>query len=111
MSIGRNFSPAAPEGEIFKKFRLRRHRGKSSKKIRLVKGSHIILNKIYDQKIAFTFQNNDKRIVFAIPYKDKFTLVLLIDPGVTNNSKTKRIKEFTVQFTFFDYNEYKSKKN
>ena len=48
---------------------------KSSKKIRLVKGSHIILNKIYDQKIAFTFQNNDKRIVFAIPYKDKFTLV------------------------------------
>ena len=39
--------------------------------------------------------------------KDKFTLVLLIDPEVTKDSKTKDIKEATIQFTFFDYKEYK----
>ena len=43
--------------------------------------------------------------------KDKFTLVLLIDPQVTKDSKTKDIKEATIQFTFFDYKEYKEKKN
>ena len=43
--------------------------------------------------------------------KDKYTLILLIDPEVTKNSKTKNIKEFTIQFTFFDYNEYKEKKS
>jgi len=43
--------------------------------------------------------------------KDKFTLVLLIDPKVTKDSKTKDIKEATIQFTFFDYKEYKEKKS
>ena len=42
--------------------------------------------------------------------KDKFILVLLIDPEVTKNSRTKSIKEATIQFTFFDYKEYKMKK-
>ena len=47
----------------------------SKKKIRLVKGSHIITNKIYDEDVAFTLQNNDKRIIFVIPYKEKYSLI------------------------------------
>ena len=43
--------------------------------------------------------------------KDKFTLVLLIDPEVTKDSKTKDVKKATIQFTFFDYNDYKENKN
>ncbi len=43
--------------------------------------------------------------------KDKFTLVLLIDPEVTKDSKTKDLKEVTIQFTFFDYKEYKKNKS
>ena len=43
--------------------------------------------------------------------KNKFVLVLLIDPEVTKDSKTKDIKEVTIQFTFFDYNDYKEKKS
>ena len=43
--------------------------------------------------------------------KNKFILVLLIDPEVTKDSKTKTIKEATIQFTFFDYKEYKEKKS
>ena len=43
--------------------------------------------------------------------KDKFVLILLIDPEVTKDSKTKDIKEVTIQFTFFDYKSYKEKKS
>ena len=43
--------------------------------------------------------------------KGKYTLVLLIDPEVTKDSKTKNIKEVTIQFTFFDYKEYKKQEN
>ena len=43
--------------------------------------------------------------------KDKFVLVLLIDPEVTKDSKTKDIKEVTIQFTFFDYKGYKEDKS
>jgi len=43
--------------------------------------------------------------------KDKFVLILLIDPEVTKDSKTKDIKEVTIQFTFFDYKAYKENKS
>ena len=43
--------------------------------------------------------------------KNKFVLVLLIDPEVTKDSKTKNIKEATIQFTFFDYKDYKENKS
>ncbi len=42
--------------------------------------------------------------------QDKYSVVLLIDPEVTKDSKTKSIKEVTIQFNFFDYNEYKESK-
>jgi cytochrome c oxidase assembly protein Cox11 len=37
--------------------------------------------------------------------------VLLIDPKVTKDSKTKNVKEVTIQFTFFDYKEHKEQKS
>jgi len=43
--------------------------------------------------------------------KDRYTLALLIDPEVTKDSKTKNVKEVTIQFTFFDYKEYKEQKS
>ena len=43
--------------------------------------------------------------------KSKYTLVLLIDPEVAKDSKTKNIKEATIQFTFFDYKDYKKQKS
>ena len=42
--------------------------------------------------------------------KGKYSVVLLIDPEVTKDNKTKDIKEVTIQFTFFDYKEYKENK-
>jgi glycerol-3-phosphate dehydrogenase len=47
----------------------------SRKHARLVKGSHIVTRKLYDGEHAYTLQNPDKRIVFAIPYEQDFTLI------------------------------------
>ena len=42
--------------------------------------------------------------------KDRYSVVILIDPEVTKDSKTKNVKEVTMQFTFFDFKEYKESK-
>ena len=41
--------------------------------------------------------------------QDTYSIVLLIDPEVTKDRKKKNVKEATIQFTFFDYKEYKDK--
>ena len=38
---------------------------------------------------------------------NKYSLVILIDSEVTKDNKTKDIKEVIMQFTFFDYDEFK----
>lgn len=47
----------------------------SQAKIRLVKGSHIIVPKLYAGEHAFILQNSDQRVVFAIPYQQHYTLI------------------------------------
>ncbi len=45
------------------------------KSLRLVKGSHIVVPKMFEHDHAYIFQNPDKRIIFAIPYEGEFTLI------------------------------------
>ncbi len=45
------------------------------KSLRLVKGSHIVVPKMFDHDHAYIFQNPDRRIIFAIPYEGDFTLI------------------------------------
>lgn len=47
----------------------------SRKHVRLVKGSHLVLRRLYAGDHAYILQNPDGRIVFAIPYENDFTLV------------------------------------
>jgi glycerol-3-phosphate dehydrogenase len=44
-------------------------------KIRMVKGSHLVVDKLYDHDRCYIFQNADGRICFAIPYEHNFTLI------------------------------------
>uniref|UniRef100_UPI0035CC0E23 glycerol-3-phosphate dehydrogenase n=1 Tax=uncultured Sphingomonas sp. TaxID=158754 RepID=UPI0035CC0E23 len=41
--------------------------------VRLVKGSHIVVPKLFDGEHAYILQQPDRRIVFAIPYQGAFT--------------------------------------
>jgi glycerol-3-phosphate dehydrogenase len=44
-------------------------------KIRMVKGSHLVVDKLYDHDRCYIFQNADGRICFAIPYEYNYTLI------------------------------------
>jgi glycerol-3-phosphate dehydrogenase len=47
----------------------------SNDNIRLVKGSHIVVPRLYAGEHAFILQNDDRRVVFMIPYEDSYTLI------------------------------------
>jgi len=51
--------------------------------VRLIKGSHIVLPRLYPGDHAFLLQNPDRRVVFAIPYEGEFTLVGTTDEAWT----------------------------
>jgi len=45
------------------------------RKVRLIKGSHIVVKKMYDGDHAYILQLADKRVVFAMPFEADFTLI------------------------------------
>ena len=53
--------------------------------LRLVKGSHVVVPRLYDGQQAFTLQTADRRIVFIIPYQDDFTLIGTTDIPFTGD--------------------------
>ncbi|MEP6941458.1 MAG: glycerol-3-phosphate dehydrogenase [Betaproteobacteria bacterium] len=55
-------------------------RGKE--RVRHVKGSHIVVARVHPRKHAYILQNADQRIVFIIPYQDKFSLIGTTDIAV-----------------------------
>jgi glycerol-3-phosphate dehydrogenase len=61
--------------------------------VRLVKGSHIVVPRLFAHDRAYIFQNADGRVIFAIPFEQEFTLIgttdveYVGDPGVVAISK------------------------
>lgn len=47
----------------------------STEGVRLVRGSHIVVPKLYDHDKCYFFQGEDGRIIFTIPYETDFTLI------------------------------------
>jgi glycerol-3-phosphate dehydrogenase len=43
--------------------------------LRLVKGSHIVVPRLFDHGCGYLLQNPDRRIVFALPFADDYTLI------------------------------------
>ncbi len=50
--------------------------------VRHVKGSHIVVPRIHPEDHAYILQNADKRIVFVIPYQERFSLIGTTDVAV-----------------------------
>ncbi len=47
----------------------------ASATLRLIKGSHIVVRRLWAGPHAFILQHDDKRVVFAIPYERDYTLI------------------------------------
>jgi glycerol-3-phosphate dehydrogenase len=65
----------------------------SARSLRLVKGSHIVVKKLFDHDHAYIFQSPDKRIIFAIPYERDFTLIGTTDIEISGAPDSARIDE------------------
>ncbi len=50
--------------------------------LRLIKGSHIVVKRLYPEPHCFILQNHDRRIVFVIPYEHDYTLIGTTDVPV-----------------------------
>ncbi len=61
--------------------------------VRLVKGSHIVVPRLFAHDRAYIFQNSDGRIVFAIPYERDFTLIGTTDEDYEGDPGSARISE------------------
>ena len=65
--------------------------GVSRHGLRLVKGSHIVVPRLFDHPYAYILQATDRRIVFAIPYEGDFTLIGTTDVEYGDDPRTPRI--------------------
>ena len=61
--------------------------------VRLVKGSHIVVPRLYEGEHAYILQNDDRRIVFAIPYERRYTLVGTTDVDYRGDPASVAISE------------------
>lgn len=72
---------------------------KSRRTLKLVKGSHIVVPKLYQGEHAYILQNEDDRIVFAIPYEHDYTLIGTTDVDVGDDPHTKpEIDAFEIEY-------------
>jgi glycerol-3-phosphate dehydrogenase len=75
-------------------------------KIRLVKGSHIVIPKLFEGQHAFLLQNPDGRVVFAIPYEQQFTLIGTTDVIYEGAPEQARITDAEVLYLCDVVNRY-----
>ena len=54
----------------------------SGASVRHVKGSHIVVPRVHDEEHAYILQNSDNRIVFVIPYQERYSLIGTTDVPV-----------------------------
>ncbi|MGH8237300.1 MAG: glycerol-3-phosphate dehydrogenase [Steroidobacteraceae bacterium] len=74
--------------------------------VRLVKGSHIVVPRLFPGKHAFMLQNPDGRIVFAIPYEQKWTLVGTTDVPFSGDPAHVRITDDEIRYLCDTVNRY-----
>jgi glycerol-3-phosphate dehydrogenase len=66
--------------------------------VRLVKGSHIVLPRLYSHRFAYLLQNDDRRVVFAIPFERDFTLVGTTDVEYVGDPGAVRIDPAEIDY-------------
>ena len=74
--------------------------------VRLVKGSHIVVRRLFEHNRAYIFQNSDNRIVFAIPYEGEFTLLGTTDQDYRGEPADAAISDEEVDYLCASASEY-----
>jgi len=79
---------------------------KPGKTIRLIKGSHIIVPKVIDQDEAFILQNEDKRIVFVLPYQEHYSIIGTTDKEYKGDPANVAIDDDEINYLLKVFNNH-----
>ena len=77
--------------------------------VRLVKGSHIVVQRCYPGDHAFILQNDDRRVVFMIPYLENYTLIGTTDIPVNSAPDVPSAGPDEIQYLCAAVNRYLEK--
>jgi len=66
--------------------------------IRLVKGSHIVVPQLFDHPYTYIFQNEDNRIIFAVPYENNYTLLGTTDVEVDGQPGQQTTEDWEISY-------------
>ena len=78
----------------------------SAPKIRMVKGSHLILPRRYEGHHSYILQQKDGRITFVIPYERDYTLIGTTEEGYEGDPYEAMISDEEFEYLLRSYNEY-----
>jgi glycerol-3-phosphate dehydrogenase len=81
-------------------------RNKSKHGVRLVKGSHVVVPKLFDHDYTYTFQNADGRVLFAVPYEHHYTLLGTTDIEVEGDPGQVEIEQREIDYICEAVGEY-----
>ncbi|MFM2480947.1 glycerol-3-phosphate dehydrogenase [Celerinatantimonas sp. YJH-8] len=71
---------------------------RSPRAIRLIQGSHIVVPRIHREPYAYILQNDDQRIVFVIPYQQKYSLVGTTDVEFQGDPRHVHVSDQEVNY-------------
>jgi glycerol-3-phosphate dehydrogenase len=75
-------------------------------RVRLVKGSHVVVNRLFEHDRCYFFQNADGRILFAIPYEGTFTLIGTTELDYTGDPADVAISAEEISYLVENANAY-----
>ena len=70
----------------------------SNRRVRLVKGSHIVTRKFWDGDQAYLLQNHDKRVIFVNPYEGDLALIGTTDIAVEGKPEDAAIDDREIDY-------------
>lgn len=79
-------------------------------RVRLVKGSHIVVPRIHDKRYAYILQNPDRRVVFMVPYEREFTLIGTTDVQVAQKDLPPAIAPDEIDYLCAAASRYSARK-
>jgi glycerol-3-phosphate dehydrogenase len=79
---------------------------KPARNIRLIKGSHIIVPRSKELDQAYILQNEDKRVVFVLPYLDHFSIIGTTDKEYQGKPENVEIEDWEVEYLIKVYNQH-----
>jgi glycerol-3-phosphate dehydrogenase len=81
----------------------------TTKRVRLIKGSHIVVPRLHEGEHAYILQNRDNRIVFVLPYEEQWSLIGTTDVAFEGDPTHVSISEDETKYLCAIANDYLAK--